>query len=307
MYKVAVMMSTYNGEKYLKEQVNSILEQENVEVDLFVRDDGSIDNTKELLLEFMKNRKIHVCFGENYGVGNSFMELIYSVPENYDYYALSDQDDIWKYNKLCNGIDLLKKYGNSLYASNQECVDSYGNSIGKRYSDDEKIDLDPNSIVLRNKLAGCTMIFPKSFFCLLVSKQNRPNTELLNTRIHDVWIAIVASIHQGIYYDKNSYIEYRQHANNVVGAYEDTCLKDLTKKIKKIFSKGERNGRSKLAREIIVRFPANSICHDKLFVCMASQDSFSARITLLNHIRFIKTNSKETSLGLALKIIFGLF
>ena len=48
MYKVAVMMSTYNGEKYLKEQVNSILEQENVEVDLFVRDDGSIDNTKEI-------------------------------------------------------------------------------------------------------------------------------------------------------------------------------------------------------------------------------------------------------------------
>ena len=307
MYKVAVMMSTYNGEKYLKEQVNSILKQKNVEVDLFIRDDGSIDNTKEILIKLMKIGNINVHFGENYGVGNSFMELMYSVPDNYDYYALSDQDDIWKDNKLIKGINLLKKYKKSLYASNQECIDQFGNSMCIRYSDDEKIYLDPNSIVLRNKLAGCTMIFPKDFFSLLINKQNRPSKELLKNRIHDVWIAMVASIHQGIYYDNNSYMEYRQHANNVVGAYEDSWLKDLKKKIKKIYSKAERNGRSKLAREIIARFPNNGICKDKLFVCMAMQDRYSARVALINHIGFIKSYTNETSLGLATKILFGFF
>ena len=94
-------MSTYNGEKYLSQQIDSILNQKEIDVHLFIRDDGSYDNTWKLLEEYkQKYEKINIISAKNVGVGNSFMNLLYSVPNIYDYYAFSDQDDIWEPNKI---------------------------------------------------------------------------------------------------------------------------------------------------------------------------------------------------------------
>ena len=85
IHNIAVAMSTYNGELYIKEQINSILQQKNVKVDLFIRDDGSKDKTLEILESYAKKwNNIHIVKGKNLGVGNSFMELLYSIGCKYD-------------------------------------------------------------------------------------------------------------------------------------------------------------------------------------------------------------------------------
>ena len=145
MISVAVIMSTYNGEKYLGEQIDSILNQKDLEVTLFVRDDGSSDGTKNILEKYARdNGKIHINFGVNAGVGNSFMNALYSVPDTFDYYAFADQDDIWLENKLFQAVKALQESGKMLYASNQENTDKDGNSLGLRYKEDALINQKPD-------------------------------------------------------------------------------------------------------------------------------------------------------------------
>ena len=102
--KVAILLATYNGEKYLREQIDSILKQNGVDLTLYVRDDGSTDGTIDLLKEYVVNTKaVKLDIGKNLGVGNSFMQLLYDCPNDFDFYAFSDQDDIWDENKLYVG------------------------------------------------------------------------------------------------------------------------------------------------------------------------------------------------------------
>ena len=89
-------MSTYNGEKYIKTQIDSILEQDYREIFLAIRDDGSTDHTVEILKQYEeKYKNISVKQEENVGVIKSFFELVQNADENSDYYAFSDQDDKW--------------------------------------------------------------------------------------------------------------------------------------------------------------------------------------------------------------------
>ena len=235
MVTVAILMSTYNGEKYLSQQIDSILNQKEIDVHLFIRDDGSYDNTWKLLEEYkQKYEKINIISAKNVGVGNSFMNLLYSVPNMYDYYAFSDQDDIWEPNKIIEAIKMLCIRDEKLYASNQECIDKCGNSLGIRYSKNKDMHLSALSILNQNDLAGCTMVMKNDLFKQLTDIKNRPSASLLQNRIHDVWVAMVASIYGGILYDQRSFIKYRQHENNVVGANTRGIKKTIELKIKKI-------------------------------------------------------------------------
>ena len=111
--KVAVIMSTYNGEKFIKEQLDSILNQTYKNLEVVVRDDGSKDKTVEIVKEYMKKYpNIVLHEGENLGFIKSFFELL-TLAEA-DYYAYADQDDVWRENKIelavicLNGLDDTK-------------------------------------------------------------------------------------------------------------------------------------------------------------------------------------------------------
>ncbi len=306
MNSIAVLMSTYNGEKYLREQLDSLLNQKGVISDIFVRDDGSCDETKNILREYEeKHSNIHLFFGKNIGVGNSFMNLIYTAPDDYDYYALSDQDDIWMENKLAKAVEMLETSGKFLYASNQECVDKNGRSIGLRYKDDEYIHLTPYSIMSENMLAGCTMVFNNEFFRLISQESNRPSVALLKNRIHDVWLAMCASLFESIVYDKNAYIKYRQHENNVVGAKEG-FLKKVKNRFKKISHSEFRNGRSMLAKEVCAYYPEISEQYPLLSCCAKSRKFRCKREILKNH-KELRFYTKERYLSFLFKVMFGLF
>ena len=109
--RVAVLMSTYNGERYLREQIDSIAAQRDVEVFLWVRDDGSCDETRALLLEFSKKPRGSILswkveMGDNRGFLGSFENLLTGA-EGCDFYAFSDQDDYWFPEKLTKAIVAL--------------------------------------------------------------------------------------------------------------------------------------------------------------------------------------------------------
>ena len=113
MYTVQVLLSTYNGEAYLKEQLDSILNQKNVAVKLFVRDDGSSDGTVDILRAYaaLHDNICYLC-GENCGVVASFFRLFELSDPDVDFYALSDQDDVWDEDKLsiaCQKLEQMRE------------------------------------------------------------------------------------------------------------------------------------------------------------------------------------------------------
>ena len=101
--RVQVFLSSYNGEKYIEEQIDSVLQQKGVEVRILVRDDGSNDKTVDILEMLYKKGKINFYKGENIGYAKSFLNLL-THDNKADYYAFCDQDDFWLSNKLIEGI-----------------------------------------------------------------------------------------------------------------------------------------------------------------------------------------------------------
>lgn len=105
---VQVVMSTYNGEKYLKEQIDSILSQEGVDVRLYIRDDGSSDRTTDILASYQEHKNVKIEKGNNLGFAKSFLTALDECDEA-DYYAFSDQDDVWEKDKLSTAVQLIQE------------------------------------------------------------------------------------------------------------------------------------------------------------------------------------------------------
>lgn len=253
---VAVIMSTYNGELYLKEQIESILKQRDVKVKLYIRDDGSTDSTIEIIRDFIDQgeKRVDLELGENCGPGSSFTRKLYNTPGNYDYYAYSDQDDIWLPNKLQKAIALIKITNKQLYMSNLMCIDKNGVELGLRNT--QRLDVTPYSIMVNNETNGCTMVFTNSFYKMLTDEKRRPNEQLFQARHHDTWTAMIGVLTENFVYDFEYGIMYRQHENNVIGATNMMSKRKLWKiKVNKLRNKNKRNGRSKLAHEVYMKFP----------------------------------------------------
>lgn len=305
MEKVAVLMSTYNGEKYIKEQIESILAQKDADVELYIRDDGSKDDTLSIVREMAStDKRIHLIVGKhNLGVGNSFMNFVYGAPDTFDYYALSDQDDIWCEEKLAEAIKLLRESKCSLYASNQENVDKFGNTMGLRYTDEE-IHLSTESIIFTNMLAGCTMVFPLEFKKLISEEARRPSKELLRKRIHDVWLAAAASAVNGIVYDERSFIKYRQHENNVVGGQKATLADDIKLKWKKIKDPSKRKGRSSFADELVRSF--GEFIPDDSYIRVLGKPKKNLLKLISDSKRLCRYNNEKRILFI-FKVLSGLF
>lgn len=212
--RVAVLMSTYNGERYIREQIESIVSQKgDFDLDLWVRDDGSSDSTIRVLNEYQEKKKLRWYSGENMGPGKSFIDLLYRV-KGYDYYAFSDQDDVWLQGKIQKGIDLICGCEKeTLYFCNAEYVDQNLRPLGgTTYKND--VPTDYFSAILNPGYLGCTMIFNAK---LAATIQSHSFPQVLF--IHDAFVArVCAAVGGKIKYDKNTYIKYRQHGNNVIGS-----------------------------------------------------------------------------------------
>src|SRR5574344_1284030 len=106
MDKVNVLLSSYNGEKYIKTLLDSVLSQENVDVDLLVRDDASSDTTIDILQSYQAKKQLNLLQGENMGPARSFLFLL-QHSHDANYYAFADEDDFWEKEKLSVAIEKL--------------------------------------------------------------------------------------------------------------------------------------------------------------------------------------------------------
>lgn len=226
MKEITVFLSTYNGEKYILQQLDSLEKQKDVKINLFIRDDGSTDNTIKLINNFeFRNMNVRFVCGENIGVRDSFIWLINNCPFITEYYALCDQDDFWKDKKLISAINFLEKDTEKipkLYYSNVIVTDENLNILSKSNYNSVN-DCIPVGFV-NNPATGCTIVFNKLLF------KNLKFPKKYKIRMHDWWIyKVCLAINGKIYKDFESYIYYRQHENNVIGANKKQ------NKIKKIF------------------------------------------------------------------------
>lgn len=257
MEKIQVLMSTYNGEKYIEEQINSILNQKGVNVDLLIRDDGSNDSTIEKLNKY--ENKINFYIGENIKPAKSFMELIKNAGD-YNFFAFADQDDIWKEQKLNRAINKIKEIDNGqpiIYFSDKELIDEKLNTI---YHKKINYNLSFKSAMIRNIATGCTIVINKKLMEII--KQYEPTY----LEMHDAWIyRVCLAIGGSVIYDDCELIKYRQHNNNVIGAKE-SLKKQIIRRINSF--KNCKHVREKTAQEMLKAY-ANIITKENLKVIKA--------------------------------------
>lgn len=273
MDKVCVLMTTYNPKKYFLEQIESILSQEDVDVEIIIRDDGSTD--KSFLNQIKYNFKITVLEGENLGVANNIMTLIRYAHENkkeYKYFAYSDQDDVWQTQKLKVGVKSLSKLPldkPALYYSNLQVVDKDLNLTHMLFKRDVVKNTRGQSLSQVFCFA-CTTVFNYKMIEEL-TKYNIGNIGF------DSLIYYIAIFIGNITYDENSYILYRQHGDNVSGQH-DKGIKKLKRRIIQIIHFKEIEAPFEMNAEYLL----NNIAH-KL-----SPDD----IKLLNVVKLYRVNLK---------------
>ena len=219
MDKIAVIMSTYNGETYLREQMDTIFSQQDISLHFVIRDDGSSDKTKEILSGYKREHPtIDLIFGETVGCKKSFYEAARYAYDKYsdvEYFAFSDQDDFWLEDKLCTGIKSLKTLTTDetrplLYFCPPRIVDQSLRPIGKEWSTHHYLNFE--EACLAQACAGCTMVFNRRALELFL--QGSPD----KMSMHDSWLyKTVLACGGRVYEDTTPHILYRQHSSNVIG------------------------------------------------------------------------------------------
>lgn len=210
-HSVTVVLATYNGEKYLKEQLDSLLRQKGVRVNILVRDDGSSDGTVRILEDYQNRGLLKWYTGEHLNVQKGYLDLLKNAPES-EYYAFCDQDDVWDDDKLLIAVtelENLPKDKPSIYYCGQRLVDENLQLISTHRIDNTR---NAHTNYLISNIAGCTSVFNKQ----LVEAVNSVKPEFI--LMHDSWIFKVCLALGGSYYaDSSAHINYRQHRNNVAG------------------------------------------------------------------------------------------
>lgn len=212
MRDIAILMSTYNGEKYIEEQLDSILKQSIIErIDIWIRDDGSIDNTSIILKRYQNNYKnIFVGLEENVGCVQSFFLLLKEV-NNYKFYAFADQDDIWLPMKLEVAVSqLLNITRPALYGSCSTLVDNNLKHLGLTQTCRSEITF--YNALIQNLMPGHTQVFNDALKQLI--KSDMDYSQIL---VHDYWLTLISTAFGIVIFDNEPKTLYRQHNTNEIG------------------------------------------------------------------------------------------
>ena len=216
---VSILLPTYNGEKYLKEQIDSILNQTYKDIKLIISDDGSSDNTVNILKQYEhQDSRIELYIQpKNMGVVKEIEFLLQKVET--PFYMLADQDDYWLPEKVEKSLETLIKNNADLVFGDLEVVDENLNTIYPSFGDfmllNRKIHkyLDSYKVnYLYNCVTGCTVLAKRETIQYII-----PIPTKSKYLIHDHWISIMVSLNGKLAYMDEKYIKYRQHGNNQVG------------------------------------------------------------------------------------------
>lgn len=231
--KVTVLLSTYNGSKFLQQQLESLYQQTCTNIRILVRDDGSSDATRSILESEQEKGRIEILPGhDNLGPAQSFFALLKSAAAtDTDYVAFCDQDDFWHPEKIARAVSALAGAadGPAMYCSRVEIVDEQLKHLGYTELPGK---LGFGNALVENMAVGCATVL------------NRKAIELVGTHlpgkvlIHDWWCYLVVSCFGEIIFDEQATLKYRQHGNNTIGVATDT-LAQMRRRLRRFFGSGE--------------------------------------------------------------------
>lgn len=215
MSKVAILLSSFNGEEYIKEQIESIYSQTFTDFHLYIRDDGSNYKCIEMLKTLSKQYGFTLYTGENLGFVGSFMWLLRNVNDA-DYYAFADQDDIWKVEKLEKAFSwfeqsiekgIVNSRRPALYHSAYDVVDDEGKTVDHFFFPDKGYDF--RRTITENHYSGFSMMINKPLRNLMIRGED--------TKIgyHDWWAAMIVHAFGVAHSDAEVMAYHRAHGDNV--------------------------------------------------------------------------------------------
>lgn len=223
--KLCVLLSTYNGERYLKAQLESLLHQTLPGAEILARDDGSRDGTCAILRAYAEKGALRWYAGENLGPARSFWKLIQDAGEA-DFYAFCDQDDVWDADKLETAVRALAGSDSekpALYCGDVRVADEKLRVVAEHMVRPAPADY-PHAL-LKNLAPGCTYVFNRAARELL----RRYDADSLGIELHD-WTAYqLAACFGSVVYDPTPHMRYRQHGDNAIGAHRTTASARLKK------------------------------------------------------------------------------
>lgn len=237
---IIILISTYNGEIYLHEQLDSIYAQTDKNFKIYVRDDGSQDSTVEILEKYKKKYgNLYWYSGKNVGTAKSFFELMSSIPLENSIYVFADQDDVWMPYKLERIRRIFAQKCNNelfLYCGDTVLVDEKLHILKK---ENFGKDIRPSfgNALIENICIGCTAAANRQLICKVLERI--PTNEVM----HDWWFYLTASCYGTVFYDKEPLIFYRQHSHNVMGS-SITGVERFRKRLK-----NHKNHKNQISRQ----------------------------------------------------------
>lgn len=233
---IDIILGTFRGEKYIEQQIDSILNQSFKDYKIIIRDDLSDDGTKEILKKYQDKypqtiRVISDNKKNSLGARNNFFELIKYVTS--DYVMFCDQDDYWFENKIQSTFDKMKQIEGRLeknvpilIGSNLVVTDEKLNPLKKQFMKIDNKRFKLNNLLVENQIAGCTMLFNKE----LIKYVN--NIDINKMIMHDWTCILIAKLFGEVDYVEQPLMYYRQHISNVSGATNKHSIKHAYNKIR---------------------------------------------------------------------------
>ncbi|MBQ3668665.1 MAG: glycosyltransferase [Clostridia bacterium] len=293
--RVVVLLSAYNGEKYIAQQLESLFGQEcSAQIDIIVRDDGSSDNTVSIVQSLMQEHpNLHLTEGKNMGLVGSFFELLKdAVEQGYDYYSFCDQDDYWQSDKMQTAIDALSAFKEpAMYASCSLLADESLAPMG-RTTQTQKHPITFYNSAIQNFCPGHNQVLNHQM-ALNAVNHTRVSHEIYS---HDLWITNIAATSGKIIFDNAPHALYRQHTNNQL-SYGKTKLGWIKNHLKRLKSDESR----KMAVQLryfgeTCRSLLNDEQQRELKGFFESQSSFFARLKYISRTGFYRQKRVETFL-----------
>lgn len=205
--KVSVCMATYNGEKYLKEQLDSILVNLNDGDELIISDDGSTDRSMNILIEYANMfPQINIIRGPGLGVKKNFENAI--MMAKCDWIFLADQDDVWENNKIEKCLKVISNNNITCLLHNAQIVDSTLNECGLDFFSFRNSKKGFVRNIIKNSYIGCCMAFDARLKEQILPIPN-------DIEMHDQWIGLICELCGNVYFMQDCLIKYRRHDNNV--------------------------------------------------------------------------------------------
>ena len=283
MKKVNVLLSAYNGEKYINEQIDSILNQTWKNITLYVRDDGSTDGTMDILKDYESKGQIVLIEGKNVGFIESFFDLMLYCGDA-DYYAFADQDDYWLPEKIGNAIEMMNLEDNEkplLYFSNYDFCNSDLKFVSHSSPVGHKVETSfANSLVDCTPL-GFNMVFNDAARKCVISRKPKYSCG------HDWWMYMVCQGLGTVIYDDRVSVKYRRHGNNVsIGG--KGFISSLKWRFNKFFVNNYFASVRKMIREFAYYYQYDLKPEDRKILVLLAQKKYNPLIAIRKAFYFTR-------------------